>query len=286
MLFATASLARRIEQAEVSLVADIWRAVARRVRDDSVYLQNIGGGAAVLAGPTSPLSKLVGLGFEPIDEDLLGAIEGQFARRKTAVRAEVATLADPAIGSQLTRRGYVLSGFENVLGLPLDRPSIPMSESGSPSVSRASTIAVARTTADQAGRWADVISTGFLHPDSFDGPPSEEVVDRQAIDQVFRDISEVEGLVRYLATREGEFAGGASMRILNGVAQLCGAATLPEHRRRGVQTALLRERLAEAAREGCDVAVVTTQPGSPSQENAQRQGFELLYARAVLIKPV
>jgi ribosomal protein S18 acetylase RimI-like enzyme len=76
------------------------------------------------------------------------------------------------------------------------------------------------------------------------------------------------------------------MRILNGVAQLCGAATLPEHRRRGVQTALLRERLAEAAREGCDVAVVTTQPGSPSQENAQRQGFELLYARAVLIKPV
>jgi hypothetical protein len=29
---------------------------------------------------------------------------------------------------------------------------------------------------------------------------------------------------------------------------------------------------------------VTTEPGSPSQENVQRQGFELLYARAILIK--
>jgi hypothetical protein len=32
------------------------------------------------------------------------------------------------------------------------------------------------------------------------------------------------------------------------------------------------------------VAIVTTEPGSRSQENAQRQGFALLYARAILIK--
>jgi len=68
------------------------------------------------------------------------------------------------------------------------------------------------------------------------------------------------------------------------VAQLCGAATLPEHRRRGVQSALLAARLEDAARRGCDLAVVTTQPGSKSQENVQRQGFELVYARAVLVK--
>jgi GNAT superfamily N-acetyltransferase len=74
------------------------------------------------------------------------------------------------------------------------------------------------------------------------------------------------------------------MRLSNGVAQLCGAATLPEHRRRGVQTALLLTRLAEAARDGCDIAIVTTQPGSKSQENVQRQGFSLLYTRAILVR--
>lgn len=38
------------------------------------------------------------------------------------------------------------------------------------------------------------------------------------------------------------------------------------------------------ARLGCDVAVVTTVPGSKSQQNAQRQGFDLLYTRAILVK--
>ena len=70
-----------------------------------------------------------------------------------------------------------------------------------------------------------------------------------------------------------------------GVAQLTGAATAPEYRRRGVQTALLSTRLADAAGAGCDIAVVTTQPGSKSQENVQRRGFHLLYTRAVLVKP-
>ncbi|MFY9922262.1 MAG: GNAT family N-acetyltransferase, partial [Mycobacterium sp.] len=55
-------------------------------------------------------------------------------------------------------------------------------------------------------------------------------------------------------------------------------------RRRGVQSALLTKRLADAAEAGCDVAVVTTAPGSKSQQNVQRQGFHLPYTRAVLVK--
>jgi GNAT superfamily N-acetyltransferase len=61
-------------------------------------------------------------------------------------------------------------------------------------------------------------------------------------------------------------------------------ATLPAHRRHGVQSALLATRLERAGRAGCDVAVVTTQPGSKSQENVQKHGFELLYTRAILVR--
>ncbi len=32
------------------------------------------------------------------------------------------------------------------------------------------------------------------------------------------------------------------------------------------------------------VVVVTTQPGSKLQENAQRRGFALLYSRAILVR--
>ena len=53
-----------------------------------------------------------------------------------------------------------------------------------------------------------------------------------------------------------------------------------------MQTALLRARLKEAAAAGCTIGVVVTQPGSKSQQNVQREGFALLYARHLLVKPV
>ena len=43
-------------------------------------------------------------------------------------------------------------------------------------------------------------------------------------------------------------------------------------------------RLADAQAAGCDLAVVTTAPGSRSQDNVMRRGFKLLYTRAVLVK--
>ena len=88
----------------------------------------------------------------------------------------------------------------------------------------------------------------------------------------------------HLARRDGVIAGGGATRIANRLVQPAGAATLPAHRRRGVQSAPLRARLLDAARHGCDLAVVTTEPASKSQENVQRAGFSLLYARAVLIR--
>ena len=277
MLFATASLAKRIEEAESSLVADFGRACLRRVGESRVFIAPVGGGAAVAAGPSSPFSKVAGLGFEDLDEQMLAAIELEFARHATPVRVELASLGDPALGSLLTRRGYVLSGFENVLARPLDEMAraAPASDP---------TVSVRRIVADESAQWGDLVATAFLHPDSFDGPASQDVIDRATLEEIYEDASNVEDLVRYLAWHDGEAAGGGSLRIRKGIAQLCGAATLPDHRRRGIQTALLRERLADAARQGCDIAVVTTQPGSKSQENVQRQGFTLLYCRAILIK--
>jgi hypothetical protein len=101
---------------------------------------------------------------------------------------------------------------------------------------------------------------------------------------VIGDMAAVEGVRRYLARRGGVPAGAASMRVCDGVCGLHGAATLPEHRRHGVQSAMLRRRLSDAASAGCDVAIVTTLPGSKSQQNVERLGFALLYVRAILVR--
>jgi len=113
--------------------------------------------------------------------------------------------------------------------------------------------------------------------------PWHEEFPREVIIEAELDSAEA-GDVRYAALRDGVLAGGATIRLVDGIAQLTGAATVPAHRRHGIQTALLSARLADATAAGCDTAVIIVQPGSKSQQNAQRQGFDLLYTRAVLVR--
>ena len=275
-------MAARIERAECETVL----AFAARLRagGTEVMIREIGGASAVFAGPGQPINKLAGLGFAAIDEAALADVEHAYDARKAELRVELATLADPAVGILLTRRGYELVGYENVLGLPLDGDLIDrLAPAREADLARG--VVVSPAGDDEARTWIETVADGFSHPDQFDGPPPTETFDRDAIVEMFSTSSTVEGVTGYLARREGTIAGGGASRISNRLVQLAGAATLPAHRRRGVQSALLRARLLDAARQGCDLAIVTTEPGSKSQENVQRAGFALLYARAVLIRP-
>lgn len=274
-IFADAVLAVRIERAECRLLADSAAAAARRREHSGVVVREIAGGVATYTGPGSPLNKLAGLGFAgAVDEDDLAGVERSFGERGVPVQAEVASLADPSVCATLTRRGYVLKNFENVLGRAL--PSAGERRIGAE-------IEVSVGDDGSLAAWLDVIVTGFADPDT-QGVPTHETFSREALEQPIVDMAAAAGFVRYLAHRDGVLAGGASLRLSDGVALLCGSATLPAHRRRGVQSALLGRRLADAADHGCDIAVVTTQPGSKSQENVQRQGFSLLYTRAILVQ--
>ncbi|HKZ32220.1 MAG TPA: GNAT family N-acetyltransferase [Vicinamibacteria bacterium] len=275
MLFASTALAARIERADARLMSESASAAARRRRETRAFALSVAGGAATYAAPGSPLNKVAGLGFAgPLDPAELDAVERAFAERGAAVQVELSCLAEPQIGALLTRRGYTLENFENVLGRRLPT---------APSRALPDDVVVSVSEAGESGAWLDLVITAFASPDA-QGVPSHESFPRDELERVMDDMAQAEGFVRYLARRGGVPAGGASMRLFEGVAQLCGAATLPEHRRRGVQSAMLAARLEAASRAGCDVAVVTTQPGSKSQENVQKQGFELLYTRAILVR--
>ena len=113
--------------------------------------------------------------------------------------------------------------------------------------------------------------------------PSYGELPREVIAGAARDFAAAGG-IRYIALHDGVLAGAARVRMAEGVALLAGATTAPTYRRRGIQAALVSARLADAAAAGCDLAVVTTLPGSKSQQNVQRQGFDLLYARAALVR--
>lgn len=273
-MFASIELAARIERAECRLLTDGASAIARRRPEAGVIVTELCGGVAVRVGAGSPLTKVAGLGFAgPLDEAGLAEVERSFAAEGLAVQIELATLADPAFARALGERGYVLHGFENVLGraLPAEIAAAP------------SDVAVSVADPHDVDAWIEVVATGFASPDT-QGVPSHESYPLEVVAPIMRDFATADGVTVYVAHRGGVAVGGASMRTFEGVAHLCGSATLPAHRRRGVQTALLARRLGDAARAGCDVAVVVTMPGSKSQQNVQRLGFALLYSRAVLVR--
>ncbi|MFC9433814.1 GNAT family N-acetyltransferase [Nocardia sp. NPDC057030] len=273
-LFAGTDLAARIERVERSLIEEGARAAARR--EPRVLVLPVGSGSAVWAGPSSPLDKVVGVGMGGhIDDGTLDEVETAFAERGAPVQFEVSTLADPAVVERLTRRGYLFSGFENVLGLRLEPGRPPNTAAG---------VEISPVDPDEFDIWLDVVATGFAAPD-VQGIAAHEEFPRDALDHSVRDIASATGFSGSIARVDGVPAGGASLRLAEGVAQLCGAATLPAFRRRGVQASLLSARLAAAASAGCDLAVVTTLPGSKSQQNVQRLGFQILYTRAILVRP-
>lgn len=268
-MFADRVLAVRIERAEAELTAGIVRSAT----DPLAIVLPAGGGVAAFARAGSPINKLIGAGFSgALDVAELAAAEAAYAARGEPVRVELATLVDAEIVVALVDRGYALRGFENVLGLDL-RAGAAVPCAG---------IDVAEVDAT-ALDWNATMIDGFAAADGT-GAVADQLT-RDAVAEGFADIARAVELRRYVARIDGIVVGAAAARYGSGVAQLCGATTLPAFRRRGVQRALFEHRLAAARAEGCDVAVVTTAPGSQSQANAARRGFALLYARAVLVRP-
>ncbi len=275
-LFCDTGLAERVERADARLVTLASEAAHRRNPGARGFVRSIAGGVASFAEAGSPFNKVAGLGFGGVPSAAeLDEIEAAFADRGAPVQVELAHLVDAAIGAVLSERGYRLESFENVLGMALESAPARVAPPG---------VRVRRSGDDEFEAWVRVQADAVAEPDT-QGLAAHEEFPRDVYVDAERDLASA-GVIRYAALRDGVIAGGAALRIEGGVAQFAGAATAPAHRRRGIQTALLTARLADAAAAGCDVAVITTQPASKSQQNAQRQGFDLLYTRAVLAKPV
>jgi ribosomal protein S18 acetylase RimI-like enzyme len=273
-VFCPADLAARIDQAEARLMIAIARAAAARDAGLGSFVVPIGAGAAVYAGPSSPSNKMIGIGFdEAVDDAVLADVEARFAARRAPLQAEISVLAAPDLHGRLAARGYAPVAFEHVLGHPLASGIAPAPAG----------VDVEVVAAGDIGRLGDVLVDAFASPDA-GGVGGDAIPPADEIRRYFEITMSVDGFVGYVARIDGEIAGGAALRLDGTVAQFCAAGTLPRFRRRGVQTALLRVRLAEAGAAGCTVGVVVTQPGSKSQQNAQREGFALLYARQLLVK--
>ena len=90
-----------------------------------------------------------------------------------------------------------------------------------------------------------------------------------------------DGWTCWVAYDDGRPAGAAALYVDGGAGYLGYAGTVPEHRGKGAQSALLAVRINDAGERGCDAVYTETGelgPGRPSASyrNIRRMGFEEL----------
>lgn len=268
MLFADLSLARRLEAADAALGADFTEACGRLFPQNGAASIALMGSRATFAGTDSPMTQAFALGLDgPVTEDELDQLEDFYHSRGAAVNIELCPLADESLRSLLGERGYRVIEFSQVMVRELTAADADLKLSPA--------ISVRQTTAADAPIYGEVMSRGFF--EHGDVP--------QFMDEVSQCFTQLKMLTSFLAEADGKVAGCGGVGIHGEVATFAGAATLPEYRNRGVQTALMQARLAFAASSGCRLAMVTTMPGTASYRNAARQGFQIAYTRCKLTLP-
>lgn len=277
-------LARRIEGA---LAADLLAFARARAALDpgsgAAHLE-VAGGVAVWTGQFGSRGQALGLDGPVTDADLdrlLGFLADPL-RGGGRAEIELCPLAAEAVADALDRRPHRLHGFRNVYAAPLSLPLPAGAGAGAARLPASATSGAAPPDGlaieavageERLSVWSCVLLDGFGYA------PGER---RDQVAAWNRMMGTVPEATLLLASLHGEPVGASSVLVHDlpargRVASLGGTTTLVPQRRRGVQLALLRHRLALAAEAGCDLAVVTADPGSSSGRNARRAGFALAY---------
>lgn len=259
--FADLALARRLEGAEGHACRSFAQARKKVSPESDAAWMEAGGAYVVFDGVDSPITQTFGLGiFEPLTAATLDVIEAFFKERGAPVHHEVSPLAGVAALDLLCARGY----------RPIEISSVLYQAVAPPASEVRAQIRVRLADPSEAALWTDVSARGWAH-------------DNPELQGFLRGFGEIlfareDGLC-FLAEIDGEPGAAAALSIHEGVALFAGASTVPELRRRGLQGALLTERLRYAAARQCDLMMMVTEAGSESQRNAERKGFRIAYTR-------
>ena len=264
MIYADRSLAQKLERTEARANADFVETRARIQPGFGAEWIEVGGAYAMFDGGESPLTQTFGLGmFEETTAEHLETIEAFFKEREAPIFHEVSPMADQAILTLLGERGY----------RPIELTSVmfrELHESPVGDVKVGSNIPTRKIEDSEADVWAATAARGWATV-------------HESLADFMLAFGKIAARTRhghpFIAEIDGNVVGAAGFGIYDDVCILAGATTVPEARNRGVQNALLSARLNFASDQGCKLAMICALPGSQSQKNAQKNGFNIAYTR-------
>ena len=266
--FLTAADARRIEAAE-EYGALRYAQAMKPVRPEwGTAWEEFCGGHLVFVARRSPVGRAHGLGFAgKITPQDIEQVEKFYFDHESDAQVDVCPYADPSLFESLNQRSFQVAEFNQTLARwirrdeTFDQPLRPGIE-------------IRHVRQDEAKQWSNLSARVFF------AEHAPQYAD------FFLPWAAPEHPLSLAAFADGQMvacAGGLLVPEYR-MAGFFGAATLPEFRGRGIQTAFMRERLRLAQQAGCDLAVTLTMPGTTSQRNVERAGFRVAYTKVVVSK--
>lgn len=230
---------------------------------DSIRL----GGGVALAMANDPMnywSRALGFGFaEPVTSELVGEIVDFYRSRSvpSAVVQVAPSVLPPDWPEICEKYGLVHSSSWVKLGLDLTT-DLPQDDDG-PVVERIGT--------PEAEAWATAMIRFFGMPEGI-------------LEQITTSSLDNPDLHGYAIRSEGEIVSVGGLFVHGEGAEMFSGATMPEHRGKGYQSALLRARIRAAAAAGCRWLFTETGAEGPGEHNTSlhnmlRAGMTQLYVR-------
>jgi ribosomal protein S18 acetylase RimI-like enzyme len=173
--------------------------------------------------------------------------------------ALVPGLSDAKLGRELARLGYYQSGFHTAV---ICEPDLPLADASGVAIETVATAAVLE-------EFLDAHAAGWKIPD----PQGFKANVRGWLGQP--------GWSLYLARVDGRPAATGILYVHDRVGYCADAATDPAFRGRGLQTAMLRRRIADAKTAGVDFVCSGAEFLSTSHRNMERVGLRVLFVRAL-----
>ncbi len=265
MMIVDDDLVRRLEATAAQITLATVAELVAHAADDPARAAPFGAGALAAFGSGRYVNRAIGVSLDDIDDEGLDEVEAFYAAAGLAPSLEVASWAPRSLVRRLAARGYSVAWFRNVYALapedamPIARPN-------------ADVRVVDERSIDE---WLAVRQAAFEL--TTDGERAMDAVHARAAHAVA-------GNTDFLLDVDGVAAGCGSLTCQMGVGWLGGAGTVPGERRRGVQTSLVRHRMAVAAKQGCDIVAATAGPPGESARNLARLGFTLVYTQVAMTK--
>lgn len=267
MQFVDKAFARRLESGEEMPQVSYARVFQKTRPEVGAAEEEVCGGHMSFCGLGSPVGRAVALGLDrPFTASDLDRVEAFYRSHQAPAQVDLCPMHEPAVFDMFKERGYAIAELNNVLYrklAPDDRlPPPPRCE-------------IRRALAEEADVTGAIVESAFFP----DGAP-------EAFRGLVSPLYQMDGALAFVASVDGKLVACGTGLVIpeHKMFALCGAGTLAGYRGRGLQTALLRARMAAAVDAGCEYAVVVTQGGATSQHNAERLGFRVAYSKVTVIK--